>query len=97
MSNPVGDLPEAYRIALRPDREDSDLLDDVVVKDVSMFRAEMMDDRSLWMCCYFPGTDERLTFHVQATKRKGKKLRLEFVATEQPFAVSPGFLYEDER
>lgn len=84
--------PKGYRIALRPDSEGA--LDDVVVNDVSMFRAEMMDDKTLWMCCYFPGSDERLTFWVRATKRKGQKLRLEFNFTETPHG--DGFTYEDE-
>lgn len=80
------------RIALRPDREDSELLDDVVVQDVSIFRAEMMDDKSLWLACYFPDTDQRLSFWVRATKRKGQKMRLEFIATELP--LGEGFTYE---
>ena len=36
-------------------------LDDVVVNDVSMFRAEQMDDNDWWFCCYLNGGDERIT------------------------------------
>lgn len=80
-----------YRVALRPYRNlttldgkthEPDDLDDIVVSDVSMFRAEMMDHKTLWMCCYLPGLadeHERITFWVRA--RKG---RLTIVCTEQP-------------
>lgn len=83
--------PKDYRIALRPFRDlrerdgekhSPDDLDDIVVQDVSMFRAEMMDKGVLWMCCYLPGcTDpqERITFWVRA-----KRGRLTIVCTEQP-------------
>lgn len=69
-----------YRIALRPD--DNGDLDDVVVKDVEMFRAEIMDNRSLWMCCYLEG-HERVNFWVRVTGRG----TLEFYVTEQPHDV----------
>lgn len=72
-----------YRIALRPDHRGD--LDDVVVKDVEMFRAEMMDRGRLWMCCYLEGHD-RVNFWVRA-----KGSRLEFTVTEQPHDVA----YED--
>lgn len=88
----------SYRIALRPDARlqggrPGGELDDVVVKDVSMFRAEMMDDKSLWMCCYFPDSGERISFWVRATKRKGQ-MRLEFHVTEEP--RGPEFTFEDQ-
>jgi hypothetical protein len=38
-----------YQIALR---EDDLGLDDVVVKDVEMFRMERMDNDAVWLCCY---------------------------------------------
>lgn len=76
----------AARIALRPD--EAGALDDVVVRDVSMFRAEMMDDRTLWMCCYFPDNDERVTFWVRS-----KRGPLVFDVTEQP-RESEAFRYE---
>lgn len=39
----------SYQIALRHD----DLgLDDIVVKDVAMFRMERMDNDYVWFCCY---------------------------------------------
>ena len=58
------------------------LLDDVFVKDVSMFRAEMLDKGHLWLCCYLPGTGidgDRVTFEVFA---RGKSL--EFKVVEMP-------------
>ena len=55
------------------------LMDDVVVETPSMFRAEQMSDRHLWMACYFPN-DERICFSVYA----GKGRRLEFDVTEWP-------------
>lgn len=73
---------EQPRLALRPD--DTGALDDVVVRDVDMFRAELMDDDSLWMCCYLPGTgdgQDRVTFWVRAV---GRNARLEFSVTEFP-------------
>jgi hypothetical protein len=38
-----------YQIALRHDDMG---LDDVVVKDVAMFRMERMDDDHVWLACY---------------------------------------------
>jgi hypothetical protein len=66
-----------YRIALRTD--DDDRLDDVVVNDVSCFRAEIMDDKQLFMCCYFPDSDERVAFWVRVERGK-----LRYYVTEQP-------------
>lgn len=80
---PVAVAAWPYRVALRPD--DSDALDDVVVCDVSMFRAELMSDRDMWLCCYLPGTGtehDRVAFAVRAV---GKHARLEFSVTEHPF------------
>lgn len=73
-------MPDDYRIALRPD--DSGQLDDTVVKGVSMFRAEIMDNNTLWMCCYLEGSDERITFCV-----RGKNLRYD--VTEHPHGDFP--------
>lgn len=53
-----------YRIALRPDHTGE--LDDVVVKDVEMFRMERMDADHIWLCCYLKGSEERITFHLTA-------------------------------
>lgn len=53
-------------MALRPHVDGS--MDDVVVKDVEMFRAEQMDTGTLWMACYFRN-GERITFHVQAQRK----------------------------
>lgn len=68
------------RIALRLDSHQA--LDDVFVKRVSMFRAEMMDDSWLWMAYYLPGTGmqhDRITFSVHA--KRGKLL---FDVIERP-------------
>lgn len=83
-------MPRDYRLALRPesDQPDETLMDDVVVKDVSMFRAEMMSDKSLWLCCYLAGTDERVTFW--ASVKRGK---LVLHVTEYPMG---DFAYEDD-
>jgi len=48
------DLSTPARLALRRRADGS--LDDVVVRDVQMFRAEMLDEGRLWLCCYLPGT-----------------------------------------
>ena len=65
-------------LALR--RDDDGDLDDVVVEGVTMFRAEVMDDKTLWMACYFgENAAERLTFYVRASKGK-----LLFDTTEVP-------------
>lgn len=48
---------EPYRIALRPDEDGA--LDDVVVKDVAMFRLERMDRRSWWLACFLDAACER--------------------------------------
>jgi hypothetical protein len=69
-----------YRIALRP--ASNGTLDDVVVNDVSMFRAEMMDKDALWMCCYL-SEHERVNFWVRA--RGGT---LTFTVTESPGDVT---------
>lgn len=79
--------PERYKrilhatpiMALRMDHRDSNLLDDVVVKNVTMFRAEMMSNGELWMACYFDN-DERVSFWVSARKTGV----LEFSVTEEP-------------
>jgi hypothetical protein len=66
------------RIGLRGDP----VLDDVFVKGVSMFRAEMLDQGRLWTACYLPGTGvdgDRITFEVAAHGQ-----RLEFSVIERP-------------
>lgn len=46
---------DGYQIALRQD----DLgLDDVVVKNVRMFRMERMDDDQVWLACYLDDGQE---------------------------------------
>ena len=74
-----------YRIALRPDDWG---LDDVVVKDVSMFRMERMDIDNFWLCCYFPDDErERITFGLHI-----KDGMLHAYVSEMP--RGPAFPYE---
>ncbi len=60
-----GRLP--YRIALRPDDPEADnsepgvRMDDIVVTDVTMFRAEDLGD-SWWFCCYLNDDGDRIAF-----------------------------------
>jgi hypothetical protein len=62
---PPPDVKRGYQIALRYD----DLgLDDVVVKDVKMFRMERMDDAYVWMCCYL-NDGQVIHFDLSSTKR----------------------------
>lgn len=87
-----------YRIALRPDDRTADplgngvLMDDIVVRDVEMFRAEQMDDDTWWVCCYLAGEDttNRLAWSVRARCRPK---RLDWITTEFPEGVA----YEHER
>ena len=67
-------------MALRPLADNPDLMDDIVVKDVTMFRAEAMDDGNWWICCYL-SNDERVAFSMTAHCRPR---RLECVVTEKP-------------
>jgi hypothetical protein len=54
----------SYQIALRYD----DLgLDDVVVKDVEMFRMERMDDNYVWIACYLADGQE-IVFDLSADR-----------------------------
>lgn len=74
---------DEYRIALRPDDKDHpERMDDIVVMDVRMFRAEQMDDGEWWVCCYLDDTtDQRLTFSVRARCRPR---RIDWDVTEYP-------------
>lgn len=63
-------------------------LDDVVVSEVSAFRAEMMSKGHLWLACYLPNTGvdgDRITFEVIA-----KGSRLEFTVGEMPGGAVEG-------
>lgn len=60
-----------YRIALRPESDTDDQLDDVVVRDVSMFRMERMDKNRWWLCCYLEGSDERIDFEIIGHRQRG--------------------------
>ena len=67
-------------MALRRTRDGA--LDDVVVQQVSMFRAEMLDSDRLWLCCYLPGTGvtgDRVAFDI--TARDGQ---IKFEVVELP-------------
>lgn len=74
--------------ALRPDVDGADpmhidtLCDDIVVKNVAMFRAEQMDRDEWWVCCYLndAGT-ERICWCVKA---EGRPKRIEWRTTEFP-------------
>ncbi len=87
-----------YRIALRPDwREKTDpmrhetRLDDIVVRNVAMFRAEQMDTHSWWVCCYLDhDTMDRICWNVSANARPK---RLDWVTTEYP---ASSLVYEHE-
>lgn len=78
-----------YQIALRHD----DLgLDDVVVKDVSMFRMERMDDDHVWLCCYL--TDgQQITFNLwldgKTIKYAARESDLPVVIYEPPYTSDP--------
>lgn len=63
---PAPKVKPSYRIALRPDHEGE--LDDVVVRDVEMFRMERMSEHDFWIALYFKGTDEELVFNMHASK-----------------------------
>lgn len=54
-----------YQIALR---HDSRGLDDVVVKDVAMFRMERMGGSYVWLACYLRDGQE-IVFDLHADKR----------------------------
>lgn len=60
----------ARRIELRPD--EAGLLDDVVVRDVKMFRLERMSEKQWWACCYLDdAAEERVDFWFNATRKDG--------------------------
>lgn len=76
------DPTRQWRIAIRRGAVDG-AVDDVVVKDVSLFRAEMLDPRRLWLACYLDGageTGDRIAFQVQV----GRDGNLRFDVVEYP-------------
>jgi len=77
---PQSSEPATPAMALRPDSRFPDEMDDIVVKDVEMFRAEAMDDDAWWMCCYF-ANGERVSFHVGLA---AKPKRVVISVTETP-------------
>ena len=71
-----------YQIALR---EDDLGLDDVVVRDVAMFRMERMDTDYVWLACYLTNGQE-IVFDLWRDKKTIKyKARLPL----------PNVIYED--
>lgn len=77
-----------YRIAIRPDDADADpmhpdtLMDDIVVNNVAMFRAEQMDVGSWWVCCYLDNeTHDRIAWNVEARCRPR---RIDWTTIEYP-------------
>lgn len=71
-----------YRIALRDD--DEGYLDDVVIKDVEMFRMERMDDGAIWACCYLKG-HERVDFWLTGGRRsKNQPMPIMAYVTDWP-------------
>lgn len=67
---PAPDLPI---MALRPDEDGAEvtwgtLMDDIVVENVTTFRAEAMDTDSWWVCCYLHN-GEQVTWNVTARAR----------------------------
>jgi hypothetical protein len=55
-----GELPV---MALRPDPDHPDEMDDIVVENVTLFRAEANDLDSWWMACHF-ANGEQVTFGI---------------------------------
>lgn len=74
--NPLTTTPV---MALRPDHEDPELMDDIVVENVATFRAEDMGD-SWWVQCRFANGDD-VTFSVRALCRPR---RIEWTVTNMP-------------
>lgn len=77
-----------YRIAIRPDDRDDDpmnystLMDDIVVRDVAMFRAEQMDTHSWWVACYLnDDSGDRICWNVSA---KARPRRIDWTTSEYP-------------
>lgn len=91
-------LADAHRrripvIALRPDHEFPDELDDIVVENVKVFRAEAMDHNIWWMACYFANGEE-LVFHVT---RAAKPSRIVVTASSIPEHIDWDELYRKHR
>jgi hypothetical protein len=78
--------PTDYDIALRPHVDGDPRMDDIVVQNVSCFRAEDMTGKAWWVACYLPDGQE-VVFWVTARK---KPLRIEWVVTERPNVIYEG-------
>lgn len=86
LSPPLG--KHGYRLALRPDESGADpmksdtLLDDIVVNNVTCFRAEQMDRNVWWVACYLDDdTNDRICWDVRA---RSKPNRIEWTTIEFP-------------
>lgn len=88
----AGFKPERdYDIALRPEYgDDPHRMDDIVVRNVEMFRAEAMSDKQWWFCCYLKSDVEHDRIDFWASVRKGR-LVVEVTALPQG-----DFRYEQE-
>jgi hypothetical protein len=69
---------ELDRVELRPDANGD--LDDLVIDNVSMVHMEAMGKNVWWIGLYFGDTNDRVTFDVRATKKRG----LVFTLIETP-------------
>ena len=77
-----------YRIAIRPDDWNDDpmeyrtRMDDIVVRNVSMFRAEQMDTHTWWVACYLnDDSGDRICWNVTAGARPR---RIDWTTCEYP-------------
>lgn len=87
LAPPLGE--RGYRIALRPDGDG--LLDDIVIKDVSMFRAERMTNTTWWIACYLDNDlGDEISWNATARSRP---MRLEWTVQDWPTTV-PAASYE---
>lgn len=68
------------RMALRPDSEIPEEMDDIVVENVTMFRAEAMSEFGWWFACYF-ANGERVSFWIE---RQTRPARIAVHVTEHP-------------
>jgi hypothetical protein len=80
-------------IALRPDGQFPDELDDIVVCNVDV-HMEAMSDNEWWLCCYF-ANGERLTLWINKSKQRDGPARLVVSATEIPEYLDWDDLYAE--
>lgn len=90
----VAEAEGYYDIALRPDDPaEPRRMDDIVVRNVAMFRAEQMDKNWWWVSCIFADEDgnlkDELVFDVYA---RSKPTRIDWMLRDRPQGE---FIYED--